>query len=356
MAQKRIELAEHLTVEELKQRYLTARTPREARQWQVLWLLGQGRSTLEAAETVGVTDRGARAMAKRYNERGTSERIDARHTASGRRPKMTPAQEGKLLEALRGKAPDGGLWTGPKVTAWVERETGFRGGSTFGWKTLKRFGARLLVPRRRHKKAADEQDQEAWSQALALKLERERQIGVMVGRQTEVWAQDEARLGLKPILRRVWIVGPERPLSQTWHRYEWLYVVAFVHPSSGRTFWLILPRIDAELFSLALEEFAREVGAGPKKKILLVLDSAGWHTAGELRIPEGIELVPLPAYTPEMQPAERLWPLLREAAANDPVSSLDALEDLLSARIRSLLDQRSQIKAITDYHWWPQAA
>lgn len=356
MAQKRIELIDHLSVEELKRRYQTATDAREARRWQVLWLIGEGRSTREAAAAVGITQRTARGIVARFNRRGATERLDTRRVNSGRPPKLSDAQQRKLLEALKGKAPDGGLWTGPKVAAWVEQETGFRGGQTFGWKTFKRLGARLRVPRQHHEKAADEEEQEAWRDALALRLERARRESILVGRQVEVWAQDEARVGLKPILRRIWVVGSQRPLSRTWHRYEWLYVVAFVHPSSGRTFWLILPRIDAELFSLALEEFAREVGAGPKNKILLVLDSAGWHTAGELRIPEGIELVPLPAYTPEMQPAERLWPLLREAVANDPVASLDALEDQLSTRIRSLLGQPAQIKAITDFHWWPQAA
>jgi len=43
-------------------------------------------------------------------------------------------------------------------------------------------------------------------------------------------------------------------------------------------YWLILPTFNAELFSLALEEFAKEVGAGEDKHVLLVVDQAGWHT------------------------------------------------------------------------------
>lgn len=87
-----------------------------------------------------------------------------------------------------------------------------------------------------------------------------------------------------------------------------------VHPqSSGRVFWLILPTVNAELFSLALEEFAREVGAGESKHVLLVVDKAGWHTGGEVRLPEGIHLEFLPSGSPELQPAERLWPLSNEA-------------------------------------------
>lgn len=203
MAQKRIEIGEHLRVEELKARYLAARDAKEARRWQVLWLIAQGRSTREAAEAVGIGQRTARSIVSRYSARGGDGALDKRRVNPGRRRKLTDEQQGKLLEALRGRAPDGGSWTGPKVAVWIEKETGFKGGRTLGWKTLKRLGARLVVPRRRHQKAADEDEQEAWEDGLARRLERERRDGLLVGRRVEVWAQDEARIGLKPIVRRM---------------------------------------------------------------------------------------------------------------------------------------------------------
>ena len=356
MAKKRIELADHLSAEELKQRYLAATTATQARRWHVLWLIAQGHSTQQAAAVVGMHRRSTLRIVVRYNARGGEGTLDARRTNPGRPATLTDQEQGKLLEALRGRAPDGGLWTGPKVAEWIRQETGFDGGKNFGWQTLKRLGARLVHPRRRHQKAADEDDQEAWKDGLARRLERERRDAILVGRQVEVWVEDEARLGLKPILRRVWVVGPERPLARTWHKYEWLYVVAFVHPSSGRTHWLLLPTIDAGLMSVAFEEFAREVGAGPRKTVIVVLDGAGWHTAADLRVPEGVVLVPLPAYTPELQPAEHLWPLMNETIANRPIASLDELEQELSERCRALMARTHQVKAVTDFHWWPRAA
>ena len=77
----------------------------------------------------------------------------------------------------------------------------------------------------------------------------------------------------------------------------------------GRTSWLLLPTVDVEVFSLALAAFAEEVGAGPNKHIVLVLDRAGWHSSARLSVPEGIHLVFLPPHSPEVQPSERLWPL-----------------------------------------------
>ena len=53
----------------------------------------------------------------------------------------------------------------------------------------------------------------------------------------EVWATDEHRIGLKPIIRRVWAPKGQRPTALGHHRYKWVYVTAFVQPTSGETFW-----------------------------------------------------------------------------------------------------------------------
>ena len=89
----------------------------------------------------------------------------------------------------------------------------------------------------------------------------------------ELWAQDQMRLGLKPVLRRVWAPRGQRPQAPFRRRYEWLYLHGFVHPQSGEVQWRIHPREDAKVFSLALAHFARdEVGCSKDKRIVLVLD------------------------------------------------------------------------------------
>jgi|SRR5688572_8975401 len=129
----------------------------------------------------------------------------------------------------------------------------------------------------------------------------------------ELWCEDEHRLGLKPIFRKVWSPIGQRPLAEIHQRYEWTYLYAFAHPNSGEVHWLILPTVSAEAFSLALENFATEVGASKRKRILLVVDKAGWHPAkNKLKVPEGIHLEFLPSHSPELQLSERLWPLSNE--------------------------------------------
>ena len=66
----------------------------------------------------------------------------------------------------------------------------------------------------------------------------------------ELWCEDEHRLGLKPIIRKVWSPIGQRPLVKVHQRYEWTYLYAFAHPKTGEVHWLILPRVNAEVFSL----------------------------------------------------------------------------------------------------------
>jgi transposase len=174
----------------------------------------------------------------------------------------------------------------------------------------------------------------------------------------ELWCEDEHRLGLKPILRRVWSPIAERPLVKVHQRYEWTYLYAFARPKSGEVRWLVLPKVDAEAFSLALGHFAREVGAGKSKRVLLVvLDRAGWRTAKKkLRVPEGIHLEFLPLHSPELPPCERLWPLGNEGVANRHFERIGELEEVLVERCVSLSDRAELIRSCTYYHWWPEAA
>ncbi|NEP85696.1 MAG: hypothetical protein F6K18_02020 [Okeania sp. SIO2C2] len=86
-----------------------------------------------------------------------------------------------------------------------------------------------------------------------------------------------------------------------------------------------------------LDDFATEYGLGKNKRVLLVIDQAGWHTSHSLKIPEGLNLIYLPAKSPERQPAERLWPLTNEVVANSSPLSLDELEELLVFRCQQLM-------------------
>lgn len=171
-----------------------------------------------------------------------------------------------------------------------------------------------------------------------------------------VWAEDEHRLGLIPIVRRVWAPRGTRPIAPSDRHYEWLYVYGLVRPTTGQSWWCLLPTVSTAAMTAALAAFARDEGIDATHRAVIVWDGAGWHTSGKLVIPEGIELVPLPPYSPELQPAERLWPLVNEVVANRTFAALDALMDALVGRCQTLRADRTTIHDLTCYGWWPSDA
>lgn len=172
--------------------------------------------------------------------------------------------------------------------------------------------------------------------------------------QVELWATDEHRIGLKPLLRKVWSpYTGMRPLAPVQHRFAWRYLVGFVHPASGRTVFHLATSVSIELFAVELAAFAQAVGASPTKQIVLVLDRAGWHASARLQVPEHLHLLFLPPYSPELQPAEHLWPLTNTCLVNRHFASLDELEEVQFARCTALQRRPDLVRSSTRFHWWP---
>jgi transposase len=165
---------------------------------------------------------------------------------------------------------------------------------------------------------------------------------------------DEHRIGLKPILHKVWCFNGERPIAPVQHRYDWRYLVSFVHPASGRTIFHLATSVNLDLFAVELEALAHAVRAGPKRQIVLVLDRAGWHASLKLRVPEHVHLLFLPAFSPELQPAEHLWPLTNTALVNCHFATIDELEEAQLARCAALQRRPDLIRSTTLFHWWPK--
>ncbi len=173
----------------------------------------------------------------------------------------------------------------------------------------------------------------------------------------ELWSMDEHRLGLKPIQRRIWAeIGENLTADVNW-KYQWLWLYGFVAPQSGETYFWILPYVNNELFLKVLEDFAQEFNLGENKQVLLVLDGAGWHVSKEItqNLPSGLHLEFMPAYSPELQPAERLWPIVDEPLANRSFADLEELEKVLYERCQVILQQSELVKGITNFSWWPQS-
>jgi transposase len=85
-----------------------------------------------------------------------------------------------------------------------------------------------------------------------------------------------------------------------------------------------------------------------------LLEGAGWHRAKALVWPEGIHPIGLPAYSPELQAAEVLWPVTNESVVNRPFANLDQLIAAQNSRCSFLEGQPERLRQLTCFHWWPK--
>jgi transposase len=348
---RHIHLAPHLTDDELHDRYRRAADPVERSHWHFLWLLAGGMTATAVAAVTGYSAYWIGQIARRYNTDGPDGMRDRRHALCAGQPDLPASQLAELEAAVAGPHPEGDRWCGRTVAAWLSGRLGRRVGRQLGWRYLRRLGARWLKPRPRHVQA-DPQAQVDFKQHLRPLL---RDVASAFPHATiELWAVDEHRIGLKPMLRKVWTLPGQRPLAPVEHRYDWRYLVGFVHPASGRTVWHLASTVNIELFSLELDAFAHEIGASPTKQIVLVLDGAGWHDSPRVRVPEHVHLLFLPPHSPELQPAEHLWPLTNTVLANRHFASIEELEDAQAERCVALQGRPDLIRSTTRFPWWPQ--
>jgi len=146
--------------------------------------------------------------------------------------------------------------------------------------------------------------------------------------------QDEAGFGRINKPRYCWCPRGIRPSVPCHHIREYRYAYGAVDPQRGDSFFLVLPYCNTICMNLFLQKLSEEF---PDDYIVLVADKAAWHTANGLNIPENIEIISLPPYTPEMNPIEQIWAWIRlHGFRNELFQTLDCVVDRLCDTIRSL--------------------
>jgi DDE superfamily endonuclease len=166
------------------------------------------------------------------------------------------------------------------------------------------------------------------------------------------FAMDEARFGLKTWHRRRWSPKGFRPPWIFEDSYEWLWLYAAVEPATGENFFMYLPRLDGDCLEVFLKELEKVY---PGEEIVVVLEGAPGHRSVKVRWPEGIEALPLPSYSPELNPVERCFEELRARLSNRVFETLEAIMDALSEALWPYWDDPPMLARLTGYDWWLRA-
>jgi transposase len=145
----RLTLSPHLADADLERRYRTSRDPVARSHWHMLWLVAQGHSGAAVARLTGYSETWVRTLIHRYNDAGPTGIADRRHANPGQPPLVSSAVRAELRAVLATPPPDGGLWTGPKVAAWLTDRLDRTISPQRAWEVLRALGFTLHRPRPR---------------------------------------------------------------------------------------------------------------------------------------------------------------------------------------------------------------
>jgi hypothetical protein len=173
------------------------------------------------------------------------------------------------------------------------------------------------------------------------------------GKRIELWFMDEARVGQKGGLTHVWYQKGVRPGGVRQQGFASAHLFGAVCPERGAGVALVLPEISTAAMEVFLAELARAVSAGTH--VALVLDGAGWHVSKQLVVPANLTLIPLPPYSPELNPVERVWEYLRDRWLSHRVlaSGYEAVVDAACAAWNALLAEPGRLRSLTNFPWLP---
>ena len=152
-------IADHLTLEELEERFRCCRDATLRTHLQVVFLRKKGRGTKEVAEVCGFKSDWVRQLVRRYNKLGLKGLGDRRRD-NGKVALLTLEMMHELHDAVVNSTPAaGGLWTGPKVAQWMSAKLGRPISPQLAWAYLQRLGLSKQTPRPRHTSASAEEQE-----------------------------------------------------------------------------------------------------------------------------------------------------------------------------------------------------
>jgi transposase len=138
-------------------------------------------------------------------------------------------------------------------------------------------------------------------------------------------------------------VKPICPFQQI---FQSTYLFGAFSPIDGNSFLLELPHCNSNNFQIFLDEFSQET---PNEFKLMVLDNGAFHKAKSLNIPSNIGLLFLPPYSPELNPAEKMWANFKRDFTNRLFKTLDELSDYLENICKNVSD--AKVKSICGFQY-----
>jgi len=258
-----------------------------------------------------------------------------------------PTLQGSDREAFLTQVRDGRFRRAKDAQAWIKARTKTQLALSSVYTLLGKVGGVLKVPRKTHAKK-DAAATAAFKTELAQHLAR-----ASVGAESQrlrLWVLDEHRYGLLPVIRRCWGLRGVRVHVPYATRYQWGYLhEALEVDGEHRMELLFTPAIDQDIHVT----FLRQIGqSDPQAQHIIIQDRAGFHLKpADPRLPANIRLLPLPPYSPELNPVEKLGDLVKDAICNRLFEALRPLEDAILAELEPLRHNAQRVADLIGNGW-----
>lgn len=159
-----------------------------------------------------------------------------------------------------------------------------------------------------------------------------------------LFCQDESRFGLITKQKRVITAKGVKPIGEYKHSYLYKWLWGSFSPITGESFCMTTNSVCKEFFIKYLEDFSKEK---PQELKILLIDNAAFHSTKDIILPENIILMPIPPYSPELNPAEKIWQWMKDRIAMKIYDTLESLEHKIDEMLTTLNGEL--IKSITGY-------
>ena len=283
---------------ELETAAKAARSARENSRMRAIIALIEGLDRASVARIFGVEERTVRRWVCQFNRRGIDGLLDKKKP--GRPRKIAPGRVEQCRAVLDDPKSAGRThWTGVRFHGYLREALGVEVGYSTVIRFLHEQGFALKVPQ----PWSDRQD-EAARQAF-----REQLAALTDDESVEIWFGDQCGVEGEPKPRRRWARRGEKTRGVYNGEHLRMNVSGMVCPRTGEFFALEFTHSDSETFQVFLDEANAALSPGRERQVL-VLDNASWHHRKSLRWGR-FEPVYLPPYSPDFNPIERLWLLMK---------------------------------------------
>ncbi len=284
-------------------------------------------SYAEVAEIIGKDPSSVKKWAGMFRQGGLALLL-IRGNGGGRKPKMPVEVQKALVEQLK----EGRFRTAGQIEHWLKDEHQLEYGKGSIYYALGKLGGRLKVPRPSHQKK-DEAKVETFRTTLAEQLHA---LELPKDKEISLWVYDEMRYGLHPLLRKMWSLIGTRVIAPVNRRFKWGYLFGAIEVEGSASEFLYTDGLGKEADALFIEQISK---SAPDKIHVIIGDGAGFHHKEgqdhKGRLPDNVRILTLPPYSPELNPIEKFWDIVKDVICTTNWKDLTELESKMTEVLKS---------------------